>query len=112
MPQMQLPFFPEGVTHITPLLAFAYRAETAMANLLRETMTHPDESRSLLRALYTNPMLISCQMANEGTLTVRLHHMANQSSDTVIEKLCEELNATETQFPGTNLRLVLKRGSK
>jgi len=25
MPQMQLPFFPEGVTHITPLLAF--RAE-------------------------------------------------------------------------------------
>jgi hypothetical protein len=22
MPQMQLPFFPEGVTHITPLLAF------------------------------------------------------------------------------------------
>lgn len=23
MPQMQLPFFPEGVTHITPLLAFS-----------------------------------------------------------------------------------------
>ena len=22
MPQMQLPFFPEGVTHITPMLAF------------------------------------------------------------------------------------------
>ena len=23
MPQMQFPFFPEGVTHITPLLAFS-----------------------------------------------------------------------------------------
>jgi hypothetical protein len=29
----------------------------------------------------------------------------------VIEKLCEELNATETIFPRTNLRLVLKLGS-
>jgi hypothetical protein len=25
MPQMQFPFFPEGVTHITPLLAFSKR---------------------------------------------------------------------------------------
>ena len=30
----------------------AYRAETAMANLLRETLTRPDEVRSLLRAIY------------------------------------------------------------
>jgi hypothetical protein len=29
----------------------------------------------------------------------------------VIEKLCEELNATETIFPRTNLRLVLKLSS-
>jgi hypothetical protein len=28
-----------------------------------------------------------------------------------IEKLCEELNATDTVFPRTNLRLVLKLGS-
>jgi len=26
MPQIQLPFFPEGVTHITPLLAFCVEA--------------------------------------------------------------------------------------
>jgi hypothetical protein len=38
--------------------------------------------------------------------------MANKSSDTAIEELCEELNATETKFPGTDLRLVLKLGSK
>ena len=46
-----------------------------------------------------------------GTLTVRLHHSANAATDQVIEKLCEELNATETVFPRTNLRLVLKLGS-
>jgi hypothetical protein len=36
---------------------------------------------------------------------------ANAATDRVIEKLCEELNATETTFPRTNLRLVLKLGS-
>jgi hypothetical protein len=96
---------------IDTIKMIAYRAETAMANLLRETMTHPDESRSLLRALYKSDADLLPD-ANQGTLTVRLHHMANQCSDTVIEKLCVELNATETQFPGTNLRLVLKLGSK
>jgi len=29
----------------------------------------------------------------------------------VIEKLCTELNATETRFPRTNLRMVYKVGS-
>jgi hypothetical protein len=31
-------------------------------------------------------------------------------TDQVIEKLCEELNATDTVFPRTNLRLVLQMG--
>jgi hypothetical protein len=44
-----------------------------------------------------------------GTLTVRLHG-ANAAIDRVVEKLCEELNATETVFPRMNLRLVLKLG--
>ena len=89
----------------------AYRAETAMANTLREHLKRPDEARSLLCALYaTEADLIPDP--NEGILTVRLHHLANASSDQAIEKLCEELNATETVFPRTNLRLVLKLGSK
>ncbi len=46
-----------------------------------------------------------------GIRTVRLHHLANRCSDEAIRKLCDELNATETQFPRTNLRLVLKLGS-
>jgi transposase-like protein len=31
----------------------AYRSETAMANILREHISHPDEARTRLRALYT-----------------------------------------------------------
>jgi hypothetical protein len=92
------------------LKMIAYRAETAMANSLREHLKRPDEARCLLRALYTTEAdLLPDPKA--GTLTVRLHHGANAATDRVIEKLCEELNATETIFPRTNLRLVLKLGS-
>jgi len=45
---------------------------------------------------------------NTRTLTVRLHRMANGYSNEAIRKLCDELNATETLFPRTDLRLVPK----
>ena len=88
----------------------AYRAETAMANQLRETISRPDEARSLLRMLYTSDADFLPDH-KEGILTVRLHHMTNRAFDTAIRKLCEELNATETRFPGTDLRLRLELGS-
>jgi hypothetical protein len=88
----------------------AYRAETAMANSLREHLKRPDEARRLLRALYTTEADLLPDPA-AGTLTVRLHHGANAATDQVIEKLCAELNATETLFPRTNLRLMLKLGA-
>lgn len=88
----------------------AYRAETAMANSLREHLARPDEARALLRALYTTEADLLPD-PEAGTLTVRLHHCANAANDRAIAKLCEELNATETVFPRTNLRLVLKLGS-
>ena len=88
----------------------AYRAETAMANSLREHLTRPDEARRILRSLYTTEADLLPD-PDAGTLTVRLHHSANAATDQVIEQLCAELNATETVFPRTNLRLVLKLGS-
>ena len=95
---------------IDTIKMIAYRAETAMANSLREHLKRPDEARRLLRALYTTEAdLLPDPQA--GTLTVRLHHSANGTTDQVIEKLCAELNATETVFPRSNLRLVLKLGS-
>jgi hypothetical protein len=88
----------------------AYRAETAMANSLRENLSHPDEARTLLRALYQTEADLLPDLEKQ-TLTIRLHHLANIMSDKVIEKLCTELNATETRFPRTNLRMVFKVGS-
>ena len=88
----------------------AFRAETAMANSLRENMSHPEEVRTLLRALYKTEADLLPDLEAQ-TLTIRLHHLANVMSDNVIEKLCTQLNATETQFPRTNLRMVFKVGS-
>ena len=39
---------------------------------------------------------------------MRLHHGASAADDRAIAELCEELNATETVFPRTNLRLVIQ----
>ena len=83
----------------------AYRAETAMAHIVRQKMTRHDDARSLLRAVYSTKVdLIPDEQAK--TLTIRLHPLANTSSDAAIRHLCDEINATETQFPGTDLRLV------
>ena len=83
----------------------AYRAETAMAQIVRQKMTRHDDARSLLRAIYnTEADMIPDLEAN--TLTIRLHPLANESSDQAVRHLCEELNATETVFPGTQLRLI------
>jgi hypothetical protein len=95
---------------IDTIKMIAYRAETAMSNSLREILSHPDEARRLLQSLYTTEADL-IPNNKEGTLTVRLHHMATASADAAIQKLCEELNETETQFPRTNLRLVFKLGS-
>lgn len=85
----------------------AYRAETAMAEILREHVAHPDETRVLLRELFTTDADLFPNEA-EGTLTVQLHHLANPASDRAIRALAQQLNDSETPYPGTNLRLVFK----
>jgi prepilin-type processing-associated H-X9-DG protein len=83
----------------------AYRAETAMVQTAREVMHRANDARSLLRALYaTEADLVPDEEA--GTLTVRVHHQASHCNDEIIRHLCNELNATETIFPGTSLHLV------
>ena len=83
----------------------AYRAETAMAQLVRQKMARHDDARSLLRGVYSTEVDIVPDLQTK-TLTVRLHPLANRSSDDAVRHLCAELNATETLFPGTDLRLI------
>jgi len=83
----------------------ADRAETAMAGVVREKLARADDARALLRALYLTPVDLVTNLA-ASTLTVRVHHQAAALQDAAAAHLCAELNATETLFPGTELRLV------
>jgi len=88
----------------------AYRAETAMAVTLREKMARSDDARSLLRQIYQTEVDLIPHIG-EKTLLVRLHHLTQGAHDEAVRFLCEELTATETVFPGTDLRVVYKLGS-
>jgi hypothetical protein len=89
----------------------AYRAETAMVQIVRQKMTRHDDARSLLRAIYSTEIdLIPDPQAK--TLTIRLHPLANAASDLAVQHLCAEINATETLFPGTDLRLIYQSVSR
>lgn len=88
----------------------AYRAETAMVNILREKMSRFDDGRKLLGAIYQTEIDLFPDEKNK-TLTVKLHHLANHCSDNVIRHLCDEINATNTIFPGTELRLFFTMGT-
>jgi hypothetical protein len=82
----------------------AYRAETAMASIVRESMARREDSRALLREIYATEADIIPDKAAQ-TLTVRLHHLTNQLSDKAARNLAVHLNETDTIYPGTNLRL-------
>jgi hypothetical protein len=64
-----------------------------------------DEHTLPARAIYqTDADLVPNLQAK--TLTVRLHPLANASSDEAVRHLCDDINATETIFPGTDLRVI------
>jgi hypothetical protein len=88
----------------------AYRAETSMALTLREKLARCDDARALLRQIYNTEVDLLPDLEAK-TLTVRLHHLTQAAHDAAVRYLCEELTATETVFPGTDLRLVYKLGS-
>ena len=76
-----------------------------MAQIVRQKMTRHDDARSLLRAVYNTEVDIVPDLQAK-TLTIRLHPLANASSDEAVRHLCAEINDTETVFPGTELRLI------
>jgi hypothetical protein len=88
----------------------AYRAETAMANILQQTKIKPDERRGFLRSIY---QLEADLIPNydENTLIINLHHLASHAYDKALQILCDEFNQTNTIFPGSSFKIIYKLGS-
>ncbi len=87
----------------------AYRAETAMSGLLRESLRREDDSRSLLRDLFRSDADI-IPHCHTKVLEIRIHTLANPRSNRAIQHLIDHLNATESTFPGTEFRLSYTLG--
>jgi len=83
----------------------AYRAETALANIIRPKMARKEEARAVIRQIFKTEINISPDKENK-ILNVYLHNLTNEYSDRLANEICEKLNETETPFPGTNLRII------
>ena len=83
----------------------AYRAETAMASIVRESLARTDDARSLLRDLFRSEADILPDLQHQ-VLRVQVHPMSNPRSNKAIAHLLDHLNAAEFTYPGTNLHLV------
>lgn len=85
----------------------AYRAETALVQVLREKLQRTDDARALVRQVFGSAVDLGPDL-EQRTLTVRLHRLSSAIHDAALEHLCAELTATETVFPGTELRLIFE----
>ena len=83
----------------------AYRAETRMMAPVITTQGKKPNARRLLRALLTSDANIIPVPAN-GILCIQLLGLGSDACDRMLAPLVEELNATRTIYPGTDLRLV------
>jgi hypothetical protein len=86
----------------------SYRAETMLAHLAREKLARADEdARAWVRGLLLSSVDLRPDPESK-TLTVRLHRQATSAQDVALDHVCAELNATETIYPRTELRLVFQ----
>jgi len=85
----------------------AYRAETALVLVAREKLARSDDGRSLVREVLNSAADLIPDPVKK-TLTVRIHRLASPIHDEALQHLCEELSATETIYPGTELTLIFQ----
>lgn len=95
---------------IDTIKMIAYRAETAMVNIVREKLARKDDARALIRDLCKSEADILPDIG-AGILTVQVHSMANPRSNRAIEHLLEHLNDAAFNYPGTNLLLSYRMAS-
>jgi hypothetical protein len=88
------------------ILMLAYRAETALYNLLPEFYCNAKkDGRQILKEIFTSCADIIPDYQNQ-ILYIKLHSLATPRTNEVAQKLCAFLNETNTTFPMTTMKLV------
>ena len=70
-------------------------------------MSAPEQARTLMRKLYSSDADIETDNVN-NILTVKIHNTNHWADDKILQSLCDNLNETQTVFPGTNLTIHYK----
>ncbi|MEO7069359.1 MAG: putative transposase [Nostocoides sp.] len=82
----------------------AYNAETTLARMIAPHYARAEhEARALLREAFTLPGDIHL---TDGQLHVDLDPATAPRRSRALAALCQELTATETTYPGTNLKII------
>jgi hypothetical protein len=85
-----------------------YRAETALARLLLPHYKRANqEIRALIKSIIHTPVNMEVDLELE-LLKITLYPLSNQRSNDAVSKICETVNATNTIYPNTNLKLFFK----
>jgi hypothetical protein len=82
----------------------SFRAQKMLAEILREQLAQRDDAALVLRNLLNSSADLIPELKRQ-TLTVRLYPLTPEGQTQALRHLCSELNATETLFPATDLRL-------
>ena len=98
---------PNGKMFIDTIKLLAYRAETAMASLIKEFLNRNDDARPIIRDILTSEADL-IPMQKEKKMIVQIHRMASPKNDRAVEQFLEELNKTEILYPGTEIKLVYR----
>ena len=96
---------------IDTIKMIAYRAETALANIIRPHMVRKDEARSVVRQIFNTETNLIPHDQNKQ-LIVELHNLTNEYSDQLAQIICHALNETDTTFPGTDMKIIYKMVSE
>lgn len=83
----------------------AYRAETAMANTLKNKLDRNEDGRSLVRQLMKSHADIIPDHQNK-TLEVRVHGFTTRRHAAAVNDLITTLNEAEILYPGTDMKLL------
>jgi hypothetical protein len=102
----------ESKLFINIIKMICYRAETAVANILNESMrSKKEEKRMLVKQIIGTPANILPNQQDK-TLTVTLHSLSSNRYNEALGNLISVLNDSETVFPGTDLKMIFKSTAK
>ena len=98
----------ESKKYKNAILMLAYRAETALFNIIKEFFKGAENNgRMLLKEIFSSDADMIPDYQNK-TLTIVLHSLSTPRANEAVIKLCELLNQTETIYPYSDLKMIFK----